>query len=573
VDALLHFAASPWLFALVAAPGLWLAHALYGLPGVPEGFGRPRGAGARRPILALTYALAWLLLALWLVSPSLRLRSETWHPPAVLLVVDDGPGYAALGARDSALRAAEAARRHYEARGFKVVQASWVSLRESARAPFASVPNLQAVLLWSDGRTPPDSLPAFTARVFPVVPTLATREVQGESAFVAVDEDGGVGDRLVVRWRALGQRVDARAEVRVDRRVVWNGALAHPAEVPPGAEVTTSVTIPALPRATEVRLLVRPLRPDDNTLGRNDTLALYDAGSARVTQRLVRPLATLDERALADALREEPSFSVRTARADEVDAGLSAGGAGMVTWRRAGRAPHAVDGPLVVYRLAEQAEDGDYGFSPDARVARAAGGEAFLPAGVVRLADLGVREGEASASFALPGTRADREPLAWAEEGGRRGLLVWREKATGVIGAALPPLWSARFQAEGADRGATRRVRAEAASAWLRGVALWTLSLHRAARASRVDERDPVPSRAYARAGIDREALVRLAARHDGALLTLSGAEDGWPRLPDGQVRERAVRALVFTPPAVTALALALLFAAVWAWRKRSRLD
>lgn len=590
---LLHFAASPWLFALVALPGVWLAHALYGLPGIPDGMGRPRGAASRHPLLGLTYALAWLLLALWVVSPSLRTRSETWHPPAVLLVVDDSPRYAALGARDSARRTMDSARTHYAARGFKVAETTLRAMRESKVALASSVPNLQAVLLLSDGRTPPDSFPSFWTRVFPVLPALATREVQGESAFVAVDEegdggDGGGDDRLVVRWRALGQRVDAKVEVLVANRIVWSGTLSHPVEIQPGAEVATNVDIPALPRegGAKVRVVVRPLRTEDNTLTLNDTLAVHDGGSTRVTQRVVRPLATLDERGLVDALREEASFVVRTVRLDDVAAETDTREAGAVTWFRAGRDRQGLEAPLVIYHLAQDGADEGKGFSADARVTRAAGGEAFLPAGVVRLADLGVSDGggEGGASgvstLVLSAPREGIEPLAWAEEGGRRGLLIWREKATGVVGVALPPLWSLRGNAsalsEGTE-GAARSVTLSSSAAWLRGVALWSLALHRAesghGKPARTDDSSSAPEHELKRVGYDREALARLAARHDGSVLMMTKAEPEWPQLPDGEVRERAARLVNITPPALTACLLALLFAAVWAWRKRTRLD
>ncbi len=567
MDLIPHFATPLWLFALIVAPGLWLTHALYGLPGVPGGR-RPRQSA-----LALTYGLAWVLLATWVLSPTWRSRPEIWHPPAVLLITDESPRYATLGARDSAQESQRAARAHYQALGFRVEDASF---ENAASGPIASPPNVQAVFLWSDGRggLPQSALRA--PRLFPVVPGLSTREVQGESAFVADGErEDGPGD-LVVMWRALGVRaVNARAELRSGTKVLWRGILSHPIDGSPceliRSRLPAVVGVEGLPEGANLLVLIRPEGQTDPVIAANDTVRLSLSASRQMSHTFVRPLSTLAERALMDALRDEPGARVA---AQPVGA-LSARANGVI-WVQESKTAAVrllteqaamLKSPVIIYRLSENGEPQTKftAFGPDARIERAAQASAFIPAGALRLADLGVTDG--SAALRLEAPSAGVEPIAWALQDGRRGLLVWRNRATGTYGFMAPPLWTSRFQAGAAARAGG----AALASAWVRGSSNWVRA-HHAAPGERGAARAKTarPRGDFARLGADLETLAALAARHNGEVMR-AGAQG--PALPSGEVRERRARTTVLTPPFVTALVIAILLSALWAWRKRRQLD
>src|SRR5690606_17251987 len=104
----------------VALPGLWLTWRLYA---------RPRGEqGSHRGVLRLltvTATAVWMLLSWLVVAPVLRTQSDVYHPPVVVLALDESLSHAALGARDSSRRLLVVAQQHYEAQGFKVLRASF----------------------------------------------------------------------------------------------------------------------------------------------------------------------------------------------------------------------------------------------------------------------------------------------------------------------------------------------------------------------------------------------------------------------------------------------------------------
>ena len=115
------FSATPLLFLLIAAAGLWLVHRLYLRAALPVG---RRAARA----LALLAGAAWILLALFVVRPARALDPEVFHPPAVLLAVDESPSYALLGSRSAAREGLAAARRHYEGLGFRVLETGFADV-------------------------------------------------------------------------------------------------------------------------------------------------------------------------------------------------------------------------------------------------------------------------------------------------------------------------------------------------------------------------------------------------------------------------------------------------------------
>lgn len=544
-----------WVAILIAAAGLWLSWVAY----VRHG----------RRWLAVFCATAWGLLALWALAPAWRSHPEIWHPPAVWLVTDEGASYAALGARAAGEASRRAARAHYEALGFRVVEAPW----NVPGRPVETPPNLQAVLLWSDGRFAADAavggeaLPS--APVFPVSVPVETREVQGESAFVAPTEGPARALVLTVAWRALGaQATPARAELRQGAARVWSGELTHPLDIPPGARATSTVTLPvplaALLENTDsaVTLIVRPARPEDNALVANDTVPVDMSRLHRARQAFVRPLTTLHERGLMDALRARGEFRVEAmpvARA----AAMPRGRAGSVIWvarARGAALAGAADSNRAV--IAYDVHPGAAGteFGPEARIGRDARAAAFLPAAALRLADLGL--GAEDARWKLPSPDENVEALAWAEEGGRRGVLFGRDRARGTYVFAVPPLWDARFRADAA------RGEGGLGPQWVRGAAAWAGHASRIpSLASRGGETRDV---ARLRIGEDVEALGALAARSGGRVLRDEGS---WPRLPDGQIREARTRVMSLAPPVPLAVLVIALFAGVWYGRKRLQLD
>ncbi len=593
----LDFTGTWWWGPLLAVPGLWLTARLY-----------LRGSVRHRVPAALS-AVAWLMLGLWAVSPVWRSRPEVWHPPLVILAVDESPGYAALGARDSGVKERRAARAHYEKRGFRVVETGF-----AGRLPGgAAHPNLQAVLLWSDGRDSGLATARASAPVYPVLTEVETGEVQGESVSVELRDEGPQGAvALTVAWRSLGTHaVDAQVGLYVEGKVVWTGIMSHPATHGAGGRVTTEVTLPASARDALLKddaepvALVKPAAAHGQVFSGNDTVFVNASRLNRMWQVFVRPVATLQERGLMDALREEPRFRVVAMSAAEARERAARGRT--VVWLPAARVTPEVarfseEGAGVVrYAFATAVEDpearargvrGAGGFGAEARIERAAEVGAFLPAGVLRLADLGFgREPAGFTRRELGREAAHIRPLAWAAEEGRRGLLFWRDLNSGEYGFIVPPLWDVRFQPEGgaglASSGGTSGM-----TDWVHGAA-WGVLMRVAAPGAARDGSDAgtravsTPPRPLARLGTDVEALARLAARHGGRILAcrseMSGARDfgvadscvadAWPVLPDGQMRETRTRAYPLAPQLPVALALVLVLVCLWYLRKRRQLD
>ncbi len=577
-----------WWFPLILLPGLWITARLY-----------LRGPVTHRwP--ALLSVLTWLVLALWAVSPSWRIHPEVWHPPLVVLAVDERPSYAALGARDSAERLRRAARAHYEARGFRVMETAFADRLPGGRG----YPNLQAVLLWSDARAPELEGARASVPVFPVLAPVSTDEVQGESGLLAIRGEGaGESVTLTVEWRAAGTAsssstsTEARAELQAGGQTVWTGTLFHPADVKAGERVTSEVRLPPSARgllegddAHPLLLLKPPSSPavaGGNRHAANDTVDVDDTRLHRIRQVFVRPVTTLEERGLMDALREEARFDVRTVPPGEVEA-LAARGR-VVVWAAAARpaGPGKLDAPVIRYHGATRARSGTrtvMSGREDARVELAAKVAATLPPGVLRLADLGfVTEAGRGDGWGLARGGETVEPLAWAVQDGQRGLLFWRMRASGEYGLVVPALWETRFRPE-AGGEASRSV--SRMTEWVQGAAWWVI-LQQPAEGDSVsprpqyDDRVPgmEPENPLARLGTDVEALMRLAARNGGRILQVQAGmpdEEGqsvWPELPEGQLRESGTRLIALSPPLPFALVVTSLLCLLWTSRKRRRLD
>lgn len=490
-----------WLVAALLAVGLWLATRLY-------------LRAPRRPGLALAAAGAWLLLALLLADPRLDREDGAWLPPRVLFVVDDCPGYAALGARDSADIAVQDARRHYAARGFRVdvrsfsacgtdaagglhAYAGMAGLRKVVREGSAA-PNLQGILLWSDGRFFDDAsgndadaaqvveqagawpapLHAVRVRSAPV----AAGEAQGETIRVESGNDGPV---VVVEWRGGGEGAARPARLdwidTADGRAlsVWRAAL----EPGPGARAGERIVTRLAPTAGARALVERGtgvalVRGPDDATPRNDTVAVAVRRSDGPFHHVVLPVVSLDERAFLDALSAPSSRAAGDAASTAPIRVTSPDSlrprAGDVVWIRAGRtdadavsrrarAAGAVAVRYSVHDHPAAAPTPAAALPAHARPEYAEAGRAFLPAAALRLADIGLAV-TASDTVRLRADDGSVEPLAWAEHAGRRGLLLWRETGGG-FGTILTPRWNAVFRGTPSESATAR--------AWARGIAGW----------------------------------------------------------------------------------------------------
>jgi hypothetical protein len=556
----MFFSTSPWLFFLFAAPGLWLTWRLYFRSGIALG-------ARRRRVLAALALAAWIALAWFAVQPFRKLDPDVYHRPAVVLAVDESASYAALGARDAAQAGVDSARRHYESRGFRV---RVLGFTESARLGRAldslAIPNLQAVLLWSDGRfhESPRGAPEWPAPVFPVkVPALA--EAQGERAVVTLAPSGDrESAEMEIVWSG---GLDAVLELRAAGKTVWTQALAWPAGTDPGARASRPFALPAPvaallsgdagARPWEWKALLRPRDPRKNASVRNDTLDVQFRGLRRAREVFIRPLRSLEERGLVDALSSD-SAEVTAVFPQEL--GLRAGD---VLWTRAGARAPASGAAKVEYHFPEDIAGTRMrasSFDGDARVSWRDSGAAFLPAEVLRLADLGM------GGAALPAPGSGVEALAWAEQDGRRGLLLWRAAVKGgapVFGFAPPPLWRAGFQGSAEAQGAVR----ETQGRWVRGVAAWARGPRMLPQGPR-RARDPFDAE-MARLGTDEEILARMAAASGGSLLE----KTSWPSLRGGQTRETRFRAAALAPAWPLVLLITALLCALWTLRKRFQID
>jgi hypothetical protein len=576
----LVFSANAWPAAAIAVAGLGLTGLLYGRAALPI------SPGWKRTLAGLS-AAAWIALAFFLAQPAWKLNPEIFHRPAVVLAVDESASYAALGARAASAASLEAARAHYDSLGFDVRLLGFADRvgDTKARAPRAgafgpgtrasalvraldslALPNLQAVLLWSDGRFEADADGAgedWPAPVFPVrVP--ASAEAQGEK--VVVEASDPAEATVAVTWRGADE---ARLELRAAGKTVWTQRVTRPRGAEPGTAVTTELKLPVdLARTIEgsgvLQALVKSVSASSKSFLKNDTVETRLAGTRRAREIFLRPLTTLDERGLVDALSSDSTEVTAELPGDPaVSVALRAGA---VMWVRAGRGTASAVktvGARVDYLLPEDAE-GFESFDAEARVSWREEGAAFLPAEVLRLADLGVESGR---SLRLRSPAPRLEALAWAEHEGRNGLLVWRDRTTGAFGFAVPPIWRAAFQAAPAARE-TRALQAR----WARGVATWVRGPRAVSSAARARDPNDVEMSLL---GVNQELLARAAAASGGRILEASqdGSPFAWPVLRGGQTRESRFRAAELAPAWPSVLVISLLLCALWALRKRLRLD
>ncbi len=496
------FSSAPWQFLALAAAGLGLTWMLY------RRRSTPLRTGPRR-VLTVLSAVAWLGLAGLLAQPIWENTQVTYHPPTAVLAVDRSGSFAggtALGAEAAVRRSLAAVRGHYARLGFHIRELDFAETAAPAGGgrhlgvlsdlgslrrylDSADIANLQGVFLWSDGRfnldTESDLEASWPAPVFPVAMAPASAEVQGERVELDWDtpDSGAVG---TVAWRPAGRAAGkAELELKAGERVVWRETLPHP-DVYTGAAVQREFHLPAAAArqaaaAASLQALVRPERESDNVTAANDTVPLLERGRAAGHFWFVRPLQSLEERGLIDALFATETMPVATLAPDSL-AARSWNESDML-WVRAGaaaetaalRAAVAAAIPAVVYTLPGTKAPGAAVFSGDARVVWSEAATGILPAGVVRLADLG------SGDWDLATGDAAVTPIAWAEEHGRRGLLfavdtavdtaaetaVDGQAAAPVFRLADPPLWSVSFRDQPDPRVASLQRQ------WVAGVTEW----------------------------------------------------------------------------------------------------
>jgi hypothetical protein len=511
-----HLTGSPW-FLLLLLPGLWILWRAF------------TGAGRGGRLLFFLQAAALFLLALSLAGPELRKHNVRFHDPAILILRDQSASFRAgaalgLGGRYETFRGAlEAAYRgkRFDVRMADFAAGAWpvkgfsgasrppeprpgdpTSLDAAADfADSAGIPNLQAVFLFSDGRAVLDSGRAGRAWRVPVFPVVLApdsfAEVQPLRA--GLDENG-----VEIAWEDVGRSAgDPQLRLIQAGRTVLSRAL--PASAPVGADGSRSFRFPWAPPKDgrgPLRAALFPAGADP--IAWNDTIAVGAAAGQGARRVLVlRPVRSLDERGMLDALRAEGNVGVTFFSAEEA-ASLPLAPADQV-WIEAGALAQprlaawlrTIPAKAVVY--ARSAEEGlAYGghpsgplpalgtpadwpsFTPAAEVKAAKPASEAFPDEVVRL----------KALTAAPLRAPVAAPGAWVEvrEGGKRGMLMGRldlGQGKRAFFFCLPAVWGELF-----DPQADFAVR--------ENIAAYVRAAHALADLEDGGARASLPARAYA---------------------------------------------------------------------------
>ncbi len=585
----MSFSISPWFFLPVLAAGIWLAYRLY------FDLRNPMSRRWRGIFIALTLFI-WILLAGLIVQPLWTASGAIYHPPAVVLAVDESPSYAAgatLHARDEVQKSVDEIRKSYQGKGFQVlefgfgetvhpahtkanvgVQTSLVALHRHLDS--LAIPNLQGVFLWTDGRSNRDTnvnLGAWPAPVFPVSVRGRGSEIQGENVQADLsDRDSGA--EISVEWRAVGLKSsEASMEIRSGTRILWKGLLPVP-DSNSGEKLRHHFRLPARAfqgAGEEWAAWIRPENKGENTTVQNDTVGVHLTGAHHKRQIFVRPLQSLEERGLVDALFASDSLEAVAVSPESLALSIHGGD---VLWARsqdAGRAVAAAKksgAPVILYTMPGVATGKVSSFTSAARVTWRSDADRFLPGGVLSLSDLGFSTAN------LPAEESSMEAIAWVEENGHRGLLVGRRKNAEhpVVEFTAPPLWSTEFHT-----GSDERIR-HLQQLWIQGVAGWMSFLDHHNGASKSDSvfRDPMDVE-MARLGVDREQLSGLAMATRGSVLQgqngLESLSTRIPDLPAGQMREVPSQSRPVFPLLFCVLIAVIFLCAIWVFRKRLHLD
>ena len=579
----MSFSATPWFILPLVAAGGWLAYALY----FRTAESLPR---TWKWILIGVSVLAWVALAGLLVQPSWVSSDSIYHPPTVVLAVDESPSYAAgavLNSMTSVQQSLQRVRKFYEDKGFRILELEFGENVRNAgddqnigrlTHPTAlghfldslAIPNLQAIFTWTDGRFNDEvnnTGVVFPAPVFPVVVQSNAPEIQGEK--VEADfSDPDSGTEISVEWRSLDGRGKASMEIQSGARVLWKGPLPVSASGV-GEKAHHRFLLPAsvFRGAGEHWVaLIRPEKKSDNLSEKNDTITVLARGLHHKRQIFLGPLRSLDERGLVDALVASDSMEAITVSAGELESELRKSG---VLWARSSSSESKVlevakrNGvPVIFYTLSEDARNSS-SFVAGAHVAFREDAAKVLPGGVLNLSDLG--GGEWSLRALMP----QLEPIAWAEQQGRKGVLFAQRTfaVQPVFEVAVPELWSSRFQRESDER--IRRLQER----WFQGISEWVRTRsRREATAGHQLHRDPMDIE-LSRIGVDREALAEWALETRGTVVDAPHENVAWPNLSSGQTREVVEKSRLLFPVMISTLSVIALLCLAWVLRKKFRLD
>ncbi|MDQ3000930.1 MAG: hypothetical protein M3Y08_06680 [Fibrobacterota bacterium] len=536
----LHFTGNLW-FLLLIPPGLWILWRQY------RGLSGAEGARAIFPrparLLFALQALALILLAVSLTAPELRRHKVEFHNPTILILRDQSSSFQAgayLGLGSRYLDFAKTLAETYGARKFDIrivdfSESAWpvagfkggpnpaprrdaVSLTSlAALADFvdsATVPNLQAAFLFSDGRSNLDSGRASRTWRIPLYPVLfepdSVAEVQPERVSMTLHPEipGGRAD-MEVDWSPVGKagggatlRLLKGSKVVLTRKLEPNYAtMKSRFSWNPEKSVSES--------REPIRAVVQPLDPSDNFDPFNDTLnVLFPQGRVERTIRVFRPVRSLDEKGMLGILQAwegtrvsffgmEDLGRLTPAAKDQiwVEAGALASHAMLQTWLQ------SIPAKAVVYsrpgrdgsvsgRNAQVAGLGGLSWKTFAPVAEIKPGKTaaeVFPDEAVRLKDI------SAASMEAPET--GNGTLVEIREGGKRGMFMGRVplgQGKRAFFFCLPAIWASIFdpQADFATR--------ENIAAFIRAVHGLAAVEDGAVRVSR-------PSRAYENVPFDLE--------------------------------------------------------------------
>jgi hypothetical protein len=494
----IHFTGSAW-FLLLIPPGLWILWRANSYGGAGGGSGG--GAGRARPgkpgrILFGLQALALILMALSLAAPELRRHHVRFHNPVILILRDQSASFRAgatlgLGGRYAEFR--KSLGDAYAARGFEVRTADFAATAwpvegfpraprppaseagaptslsaAAALADSAAIPNLQAVFLFSDGRAVLDSGRPAGAWKVPVYPVVFEPDSNSEVQPLSVSLEQG---SVEAKWETVGRaQGEPRFRLLQGGRVLLNRTL--PAAGPADAEGARSFRFPwAQPAgAGPLRAVLQPASAASDFDPWNDTLAVGLGGSGGAGRVFVlKPLRSLDERGMLDALRSEGNLEITffsaaggafppAGPADQIwlEAGEAADAkllawlrgqpAKVVIYARSGEDGFAYPGPASRTRSLPGIAPGawpEFSAAAGIKPARAAA-EAF-PDDVVRLKSLS--QDPVRAPAPPPGG-------AWVEiqEGSKRGMLMGRidlGQGKRAFFFCLPAIWGGLFDPQG----------------------------------------------------------------------------------------------------------------------------
>jgi hypothetical protein len=490
----LHLTGNPW-FLLLIPPGLWILWRQY-----------RGGAGESAPVRAgaLLFALqaaALILLAFSLTAPEIRRHRVAFHNPTVLILRDQSAsfrvgGYLGLGARyrdfEKALndhygsrkfdvRVADFAETAWPVRGFAEAKGAVSGPRTedvrltslAAAADFvdsASVPNLQAVFLFTDGRSNLDSSRAQPSWKLPVYPVLFAADSIGEiqPAAVRLLSDEGAAVTAEASWSAVGKPSrEVSVKIRQGNRTVtskpipWRGAEAAKDGARGEARFPAGLERSVLDGRTPLRAVLQPSGPSADFDPYNDTVDVtFPRGRAVRNIHVLKPIRSLDEKAMLGVLQDwdgtrvsffaaEEAANLKLSAEDQVwvEAGMIGPQSRLSAWLQSTPARVAVYSRPEAGRapqLPGLANAAWHAFGPTAEVkAGKAAADAF-PDEVVRVKNLTLEP------LDLP----DASGQAWIEavEGRNRGMLMGRldlGRGKHAFYFALPAIWAPLFDPQG----------------------------------------------------------------------------------------------------------------------------